>query len=479
MARLFSCRFNKRRYIKATLIVFITMALLEYFYFESYHLSITKPFQKIITSVDMEKETFGSNDEIRALVQLGKLKGSKINLRSDERIDELSNLFGSEFARNGKLRRRDSHIERYKVDVSKELRYQGTRHKEQNVGDKIDYRVKKSHLEEAKELAGNLNKSDSRCPNNTLGYRSLVPYGRCKPHRASEEACEEAERLYYLQPTKCQDQFRGDICSLSVLIQNNRKILTARCNRKLCRQKNRSFVVKTLNPENGKHDVIHTFSSIRKLEKGLPLIMEHSRRNGYNYVFLQCNGKSAGRKVVQLLPLDPRFTVKDNGSIRRNKRLLNVNIILIDSVARAHFYRSLPKTISMFKRWTNDSAHSPARVFDFELFQAVEGHTAENTHALFTGQLFPKSTGRSNSPAVGMEYLFGHYKRAGYQTSWQEDLCWEGQWGLFVDLALSFDWRYLAPKLKEVFIDTTGKPLLKSSFEFSVSLFLKNNCSFL
>lgn len=455
MVRLFFCRFKKRRYIKALLIVIVTMALLKCFFLENIPLSITKPLPKIMTSMDENKK--GS-----ALALLGKLKGSKIISRSDDKTNELSHVVGSELT-NGTPKRNEAPD---KLDVSRDLRYQATKVGAQNVNENTDYRLRKSQLDDRKGLAGNLNESantvekistNSRCPKNALGFESLVSYGKCKPHRSSEEGCAQAKRFFTLKPAKCEEPHTGDICNINVLEKKKKKILEARCNLKLCRQENSSFLVKTMNPDNGKHDIIHTFPSIKKLEKELPLIMEHSRRNGYNYVFLECKGKTAGRKVVQLLPMDPRFTVKDNASIRRNHRLLNVNIILIDSVARAHFYRSLPKTIDVFKRWNNDSTHSPARVFDFELFQAVEGHTADNTHAMFTGKLFPDSIDRSHPPAVGMEDLFGRYKRAGYQTSWQEDLCWKGRWGLFVDLGLSFDWKNLAPKLKEVFIDTTGK----------------------
>ncbi|KAK3749302.1 hypothetical protein QZH41_020078, partial [Actinostola sp. cb2023] len=124
--------------------------------------------------------------------------------------------------------------------------------------------------------------------------------------------------------------------------------------------------------------------------------------------------------------------------------------------SRAHFYRSLPETIQLFKDWTRDPLHSPAQVFDFELFQAVEGHTAENTHALFTGKLFPPNGRDASTRPVGMETLFGHYRQANYQTMWQEDLCWEGVWGLFTDLAIDAEWQNLGPKLEEVYIDSTG-----------------------
>ncbi|KXJ27905.1 uncharacterized protein LOC110232882 [Exaiptasia diaphana] len=292
-----------------------------------------------------------------------------------------------------------------------------------------------------------------RCPNNTLGHVDMISYGRCKPHQPTIEGCKEAHRLYYYDPKPCDPTFQGDICTLSVHIKNVSRMLRARCNRSLCLEGRRHFSVKMLNPDTGMHDMIRSYSTFKQLELRLPSILKSNHAEKNNYVFLQCKGKDNLPKF-QLLPIDPRYTLQENKATPRHKNRLNVNIVLIDSVARDHFYRSLPKTIQTFKRLAKTPT-SPM-VFDFELFQAVEGHTAENTHALFTGSLFPPTEDRDAIRPVGMEKFFGTFKRAGYQTMWQEDLCWEGQWGLTIDLAIPFSWSALVSKLKDVFIDHTG-----------------------
>lgn len=291
------------------------------------------------------------------------------------------------------------------------------------------------------------------CPNNTLGRPGMTSYGRCKPHQPTIEGCNEAHRLYYYDPKPCNRTFRGDICTLSVDIKGRTRTLRARCNRSLCQEGRRYFSVKILNPKTGMHDLIRSYSTIKQLESSLPSILKSSHAKKNNYVFLYCKGRD-NLPISQLLPIDPRYTSQENKATPRNTNRLNVNIVLIDSVARDHFYRSLPKTIQTFKRLAKTPSSST--VFDFELFQAVEGHTAENTHALFTGSLFPPTEDRDAIRPVGMEKFFGHFKQAGYQTMWQEDLCWEGRWGLPVDLAISFTWNALVSKLKEVFIDHTG-----------------------
>jgi len=139
----------------------------------------------------------------------------------------------------------------------------------------------------------------------------------------------------------------------------------------------------------------------------------------------------------------------------RAKNTINVNIILLDSVSRPHFYRSLPKTVETFRKLAEMPNNASASVFDFELFQAVHGHTAHNEHAFFTGQLLPPLDPEEDPPSVKADALFGHFKRAGYQTMWQEDLCWTAGWGIVSDLVAE-DWEELQIKLDESFVDNTG-----------------------
>ncbi|XP_048588300.1 uncharacterized protein LOC5510969 isoform X2 [Nematostella vectensis] len=288
------------------------------------------------------------------------------------------------------------------------------------------------------------------CPNNSLSQESLPPYGKCTPHRPTLEACETAYQFYNLEipSLTCNDPHKADICSVTVT--REKKQIEARCNDHLCDQD--TIRTRSMNPMNGEHDAIETFSTIKTLAAALPRILKQNALNKFHYVFIECNRTS--EVIRQLLPVSPVLTIQKHENARP-KNTLNVNVILIDSVARAHFYRSLPETINLFKNWSR-SADAPAQVFDFELFQAVEGHTAENTHALFTGKLFPITEDRDAVRSVKMGKLFRHFRRAGYQTMWQEDLCWKGYWGLLVDMAKGYDWNVLADALEKEGIDHTG-----------------------
>ena len=196
--------------------------------------------------------------------------------------------------------------------------------------------------------------------------------------------------------------------------------------------------------------VLEYFTTAQELEDGLLGIMEGNKNNNFNFVMIECTGDD-GERVAQLLPTDPRVTISELPTDRQDPNAVNVNVVLLDSLSRAHFYRSLPQTIKTFSKWTTGKS-SKVEMFDFELFQAVHGHTAENTHALFTGELIPNA---EEYHSVEPEVLFGNFKNADYQTMWQEDLCWEGRWGLMTDLAAT-TWEDLQEKTKESFIDSTG-----------------------
>ena len=104
----------------------------------------------------------------------------------------------------------------------------------------------------------------------------------------------------------------------------------------------------------------------------------------------------------------------------------------------------------------------------------MHGHTTHNEHALFTGQLLPPLDPEEDPPSVKADALFGHFKRAGYQTMWQEDLCWTAGWGIVSDLVAE-DWQELQIKLNESFVDNTGDhakrsiPVVKYSFLITIN----------
>ena len=308
------------------------------------------------------------------------------------------------------------------------------------------------------------------CKTFFLTDSNKTPYGTCKPHRAAPEACKFAESLYSCDPSLsyCKDNEESvEICSLGFEVSQKRKLLKAKCNSQACQRfvnkverKFLTFGVHSIDPEEGVLRSVRNFSSVSELEHQLPRIALLTARNKFNFVFINCFVITSSQTLAsQLVSIPPRVTLQE-GLNPRAKNAINVNIVLLDSVSRAHFYRSLPKTVETLRSLADRPDMAPAKVYDFELFQAVHGHTTHNEHALFTGQLLPPMDPDEEIPSVRADVLFGHFKRAGYQTMWQEDLCWMSSWGLVTDLVAE-DWEELQIKLKDSFIDNTGDNVKK------------------
>lgn len=300
-----------------------------------------------------------------------------------------------------------------------------------------------------------------KCPRFSLhNYDHFnVSYGVCEPHLPTDQDCEFAKKLYFLDHklTDCTDSsYERQVCKIVRQSQSNFSDIGFVCNRELCFESSdrKNFQVYMLNPKDGELKLKKEFRTFYEMEQGLPNVLHETIKNKFYFFFLRCKSRYGFKKqqISQLMPIDPWITLQ-RGNNRSSPNFLNVNILLLDSVSRAHFYRSLPNTINTFRQWANKPSDSPASVFDFELFQAVHGHTQEVTRALFKGSLGPP---KSDASSVGMEVLFGAFKNAGYQTMWQEDLCFKAIWGLVYDVGAG-NWNSLQEKLRRTFIDHTGK----------------------
>ncbi|CAG5135565.1 unnamed protein product [Candidula unifasciata] len=139
----------------------------------------------------------------------------------------------------------------------------------------------------------------------------------------------------------------------------------------------------------------------------------------------------------QLLILPPRIEPFDSDSVASQKNNFSINIMLIDSVSRQHFFRSLPKTVSVLKEVTS-LLDSETTVLDFELVQAVRSRTFESLQVIFSGEIDPseKPFGTQDTPPqpLKLSYLYGKFKKKGYHTLWIEDLCYLWEWGISKDL---------------------------------------------
>ncbi len=185
---------------------------------------------------------------------------------------------------------------------------------------------------------------------------------------------------------------------------------------------------------------------------------------GYPFLFLECNSKIPTKTIRQLLVL-PYITKSYEPQVKNPANsFVNINMMLIDSVSRPHFYRSLPKTV---KYLTDLQASSRQHVLDFELLHAVKSRTFESLQALFTGKLLEIGSefeGVAIPPqAVEFHKLLKMFKERDYETLYQEDLCWEHDWGLIRDTGVYKEnpqrnerFSALNKALKNSLIDNTG-----------------------
>ena len=273
----------------------------------------------------------------------------------------------------------------------------------------------------------------------------------CTPHSLSTEACRFTKEAYKIDKKleTCRDNRTHVYCYLKY--ENSLEFA--------CRnlEMYRYCKVSGLDWTKGDVEVIGNFIHTSNLALRLQSLakMEIARKS--NFLFLKCFLNIDSRISNTQLILLP-FEVKEK-TMSKMKDKVSMNIILLDSISRAHFYRSLPRVLQAFND-INSNANSKAEVLDFELFQAVHGHSAENFHAFFTGELLPRNLTESQREHsnVGVENLYGVLKNIGYETMYQDDLCWKYWWGMRMELGMAANWRELRRKIRTSNIDHTGRP---------------------
>lgn len=159
------------------------------------------------------------------------------------------------------------------------------------------------------------------------------------------------------------------------------------------------------------------------------------------FALLKCDGGQA----IQVLSFPKVLKRMEAVRSSKKRKQFNINIIVEDSVSRAHFYRTLLKTQSTFR----DIIYTQtirSTVLEFEKVQSVASNTHNSLLRLFTGQKYLKSKMnceygvkefRVNDTmytcTYGIEEMFQRYRAVGFSTLLQEDHCWYDYWGSFLD----------------------------------------------
>ena len=243
----------------------------------------------------------------------------------------------------------------------------------------------------------------------------------CVPHKPSERDCKKAHKYYELdrQPLKCSSKAQDPLCSFEKAWRSSKRDrLVLECDISPCGQ-NPVHVI-ALDPAYGSLEdraKWQKFATTGGLEEFLSTFVITTSLNGFNFCFLACRGKDNKEYVEQILYFPPIMEKVRN---RAHKRTFNVNIVVLDSVSRPHFYRSLTNTVNTLREEDN------ATVLDFELLQSSAAYTFQNIRAFMSGKT---NFASHQSQTYGIEVLFGHFKRNNYYTLLQEDSCWYDSWG--------------------------------------------------
>ena len=116
---------------------------------------------------------------------------------------------------------------------------------------------------------------------------------------------------------------------------------------------------------------------LKDLQKRVLRAAKNSYQNGFEFLYLKCG------KNLQALVLPPALRQTTTKRPAKDK-LFNINIVLLDSISRPHFYRVLPKSVLALRQIANDDS-IPATALDFELYQSVGQNTFDNLRPLFSG----------------------------------------------------------------------------------------------
>lgn len=254
----------------------------------------------------------------------------------------------------------------------------------------------------------------------------------CILHKPTEKDCRQAAKEYEIhkKTIECLQGQNREICSIEETWRTSPESeLTIHCDLSPC--KGHPVSVTGIHPLEGIVDKAkeeYNFKSSEALESFLAHFIIVNTLRRFSFCFLRC--KTGRKKYVSQILTFPPLLELENSEFLPNKKeesLINVNIVVLDSVSRAHFYRSLPKTVSTLRNIVyNESIKATA--LDFELLQSSAPFTFHNIRAFMSGKSDFNYVEHSNG-TYEIEVLYKKLKNQGYYTLLQEDSCWFDEWG--------------------------------------------------
>ena len=310
--------------------------------------------------------------------------------------------------------------------------------------------MRKRAIERAENKSRRENQKNTSCP--VLSIQSkrydnmdTKYFNNCKPWKQTAEICDIAYNFYCVNKdiycSRKPKNTRKIICSVG----SSDKIPEINCNKHVC--KSGSIFVGSVNPKTG---VVMSqdwteFRSVESLELALPGMILNNVKNGLSFCLIRCVKND---DIIDQLLTFPRIFKQHRIKMReqremyvrgerkrgrkqrgKRKKLFNINILVLDSVSRNHFYRMLNETVSTLREAVSGR---DVRVLDYEFLQSLAPYTSKNIKALFTGTT--ESEAHHNlKQNIGINTLYAHFKRHGYYTLFQEDSCWYDRWGTVLE----------------------------------------------
>ena len=175
-----------------------------------------------------------------------------------------------------------------------------------------------------------------------------------------------------IEDRKCDETHYPDICTFQVTESGENKLS---CDAKVCGSSD--IHIASFNPE-----ISEAVSDWKLMPKDTitAKVQEAVKTNlerGFSFLFLGCGS------TFQVLTFPPILKKVVEG---KSKGGININVIMLDSISRPHFYRILPRAVESLRKIVQDP-NIKATVLDFELVQSIGQQTFENLRPFFSGIL--------------------------------------------------------------------------------------------
>ena len=264
---------------------------------------------------------------------------------------------------------------------------------------------------------------------------------KCRRRQLTSSDCTEIVKYFgehgTINASQCDTNNAIKICTISERKNYRREEIKVSCDVSVCKGKRVSLGLFNDTIGKIKWRLVTPIDRLNKLLKNHVMSSEF----GPGFALLTCEG-GQGIQVLSFPKILDRVKVVQ----KEKRKRFNINIVLEDSLSRAHFYRTLLKTVSTFRNIIYNQS-IPSTLLEFDKVQSYGSNTYSNLQRLFTGQKYCNAKMKCDVAAkellandtktsctLGVEEMLSRYKKAGYSTLLQEDDCWLDNWGSLLDL---------------------------------------------